>query len=295
MCADYDLIVVGLGVMGLSTVYQHLRSSSSSSVLGLEQFDALHDRGSSHGESRLTRQAYAEGLAYVPLMLDAHREWDLLSQKAGQQLIHRSGVVYVAHDPNSEVVRGALEVCAVLCCVLVLVVSIHQLYLQAAKTFNLPGVRVLKDAARELGTLLPGMKGEEGEVALWEPGAGWLAADQIRDSLRRLSLQMGAELRFNTRVAKWRRDGDGSIVVELESGAIVRGKAIVITAGPWTQRLVNGLNLHPRRAVLSWFEVLPEFEEERRKGPGFMLERKGQTFIYGFPAIQQPDGKYLLK
>lgn len=272
---SYDLIVIGLGVMGLSTVYQAKRANPSLRVLGLEQFDLLHDKGSSHGESRLTRQAYSEGLQYVPLMLDAHKEWDALGVAAGKTLLHRSGVVYVSADQHSEVVRGAML---------------------AADRFKLPGVKVLKDAERELGALLPGMRGEKGEVALWEPGAGWLAADDIRESLHRLSLALGVEMQFNTRATSWRREAaSGRVTVELAGGGTVHGRALVVTAGPWTQRLVPGLQLHPRRAVLSWFEVLPEFEEERRKGPGFMLERKGQVFIYGFPAIRQPDGKYLLK
>jgi sarcosine oxidase len=273
--ASYDLIVVGLGVMGLSTVYQAKRANPSWRIVGVERFDLLHDKGSSHGESRLTRQAYSEGLAYVPLMLDAHVEWDNLGKAAEQQLLNRSGVVYVSSDPKSEVVRGALL---------------------AAEKFSLPGVQVLEDAHRELGALRPGMKGEKGEIVLWEPQAGWLAADKIRESLHRLSREMGVEMRFSTRVSKWRRSPvDGIVSVELESGEEVRGRALVVTAGCWTQQLVQGLELHPRRAVLSWFEVLPEYEEERAKGPGFMLERKGHVFIYGFPAIRGAGGKLLLK
>jgi sarcosine oxidase len=123
--STFDLIVIGLGVMGLSTVYQALRANPSLRVLGLEQFEELHDKGSSHGEvsfvglfallhadeanvlqSRLTRQAYSEGLAYVPLILDAHREWDALGAAANTQLLHRSGVVYISSDKNSEVGEG---------------------------------------------------------------------------------------------------------------------------------------------------------------------------------------------
>ena len=59
MEAPHDLVVVGLGVMGLATAYQALRANPALRVLGLEQHELLHDKGSSHGESRLTRQAYS--------------------------------------------------------------------------------------------------------------------------------------------------------------------------------------------------------------------------------------------
>src|SRR2546423_653610 len=51
----FDVIVVGLGAMGSAAVY-HL--SKQTKVLGLDAFIPAHDKGSSHGESRIIRQAY---------------------------------------------------------------------------------------------------------------------------------------------------------------------------------------------------------------------------------------------
>lgn len=271
---EYDLIVVGLGVMGLSTVYQAQRATRGLRVVGLEQFGLLHDRGSSHGESRLTRQAYSEGVMYVPMMLDAHREWDLLSHKAGRPLLHRSGVVYVSCDEQSEVIQGALA---------------------SAKAYNLPGVELL-DAQQALGgPRFPGMRGEAGEVALWEAGAGWLEADAIRETLYRVAVEQGAELRFDTPVVDWQALGDGRVCVTLRGGERVFGRSLVLTAGAWTQRFVPGLTLRPHRAVLSWFEVEPASVQERARGPGFMLERRDHVFIYGFPAVKDAEGRWLVK
>jgi monomeric sarcosine oxidase len=270
--APFDLVIVGLGVMGLATAYQAVRANPALRVLGLEQFDLMHDRGSSHGESRLTRQAYSEGLAYVPLMLDAHREWDELGRAAGEQLLHRSGVLYVSSDAEGEVIRGAKR---------------------SADTFSLPGVSVLSGA--QVRAQFPGTLAADGEVALHEAGGGWLAADKIRSALHRLSVERGAVFRFNTAVGGWRALPDGTVAVSVAEGRQeVVGKSLVLTAGAWTQRFVPGLELHPRRAVLSWFEVEEAFVEERRRGPGFMMERAGHEFIYGFPASQH-DGRWLLK
>ena len=61
-----DVIVFGLGAMGSAALWQLAKRGHK--VLGLEQFDLGHDRGSSHGESRLVRRAYFEHPAYVPLL-----------------------------------------------------------------------------------------------------------------------------------------------------------------------------------------------------------------------------------
>ena len=64
--SGYDVIVVGVGAMGSSACY-HL-AKRGARVLGLEQFDIPHARGSSHGQSRMIRMAYYEHPDYVPLL-----------------------------------------------------------------------------------------------------------------------------------------------------------------------------------------------------------------------------------
>src|SRR5258708_17966126 len=76
----FDVIVVGLGAMGSATAY-HL-SKQHTKVLGLEAFIPAHDKGSSHGESRIIRQAYFEDPAYVPLVLRAYELWDELQNRS---------------------------------------------------------------------------------------------------------------------------------------------------------------------------------------------------------------------
>ena len=62
----FDVIVLGLGAMGSSTVYQlALRGQK---VLGIDQFTPPHAFGSSHGKSRIIREAYFENPLYVPLV-----------------------------------------------------------------------------------------------------------------------------------------------------------------------------------------------------------------------------------
>src|SRR5437764_12203676 len=72
----YDAIVLGVGGMGSATVFELARRGLR--VLGLEQFDIPHDRGSSHGVNRIIRLAYSEHPAYVPLLRRAYERWRAL-------------------------------------------------------------------------------------------------------------------------------------------------------------------------------------------------------------------------
>ncbi|MDQ1691664.1 MAG: hypothetical protein QOD87_1772, partial [Pseudonocardiales bacterium] len=78
---SYDVIVVGLGAMGSSAAYQLARRGQR--VLGIEQFTPAHELGSSHGSTRIVRQAYFEKPDYVPLLQRSYELWDELSAAFG--------------------------------------------------------------------------------------------------------------------------------------------------------------------------------------------------------------------
>src|SRR5213082_3534373 len=106
MSERYDVIVAGVGAMGSATCYQ--LASRGVRVLGLEQFGIPHDRGSSHGYSRLIRMAYYEHADYVPLLRRAYALWRQLEADAGETLLHQTGVLYLGR-PDGEVMRGSLR------------------------------------------------------------------------------------------------------------------------------------------------------------------------------------------
>ena len=84
-----DVIVLGLGGMG-SAAAAHL-AARGVRVLGLEQFTPAHALGSSHGDSRIIRQAYFEDPAYVPLLLRAYELWHELEADSGADLMTLTG------------------------------------------------------------------------------------------------------------------------------------------------------------------------------------------------------------
>src|SRR5215831_1259157 len=101
----YDTIVVGLGGMGSAAAFHVARRGRR--VVGLEQFTLAHDRGSSHGRSRVTRQAYFENPAYVPLLRRANELWTQLQHDSGRRLIEVTGGLMLG-PPVGGLIKGTL-------------------------------------------------------------------------------------------------------------------------------------------------------------------------------------------
>ena len=86
-----DVVVLGVGAMGSAALYHLARRGVR--ALGIERFTLGHDRGSSHGQTRVIRRAYFEHPDYVPLLNRAYQLWDELSQEAGEVLFPRTGLL----------------------------------------------------------------------------------------------------------------------------------------------------------------------------------------------------------
>src|SRR3954451_9039590 len=75
--------------MGSATAYHLARGGSR--VVGFDTFHPPHDRGSSHGLTRIIREAYFEHPAYVPLVQRAYELWGELQQRTGRTLLRQTG------------------------------------------------------------------------------------------------------------------------------------------------------------------------------------------------------------
>src|SRR6266498_4369530 len=91
--------------MGSAAAYHLARRGLS--VVGFEQFACAHDLGSSHGDSRIIREAYFEHPAYVPLVRRAYDLWEETEALAGRELLTVCGGVMIG-APDGEVVSGTL-------------------------------------------------------------------------------------------------------------------------------------------------------------------------------------------
>jgi sarcosine oxidase len=104
--ADFDVIVIGIGAMGAAACWQLARRGVR--VLGLEQFDIPHTRGSSHGYSRVTRTAYYEHPDYVPLLKRSHELWRELEAESGETILHMVGGLYLG-PREGPLIAGSLR------------------------------------------------------------------------------------------------------------------------------------------------------------------------------------------
>ena len=260
----YDVIVLGLGAMG-SAAAQHL-AERGKRVLGIEQFTSPHDKGSSHGGSRMIRQAYFESPEYIPLVLRAYELWRRLEKDAGTRLLHITGGLNIGSGDGQLVKRTI-----------------------AASTQHSIPFAVLE--GRAITARFPEVFPLAGDVAVHETNAGYLYPEEcIRAQLAR-ALHAGAELKFEESVLAWSSERD-DVEVRTAKGTYRAGR-LVITAGPWANQALDGIiPLRVTRQVMAWIQpktgVMPFLPD---RFPVFLLEDPGAgAHGYGFPAIDGPEG-----
>lgn len=265
MSQVFDVIVVGLGGMGSAAAY-HL-AARGSRVLGLERFSPPHDRGSSHGRSRVIRQAYFEGAAYVPLLLRAYELWERIERDAGVRILTVTGGLMVG-SRDGRVVEGSIR---------------------SARAHGL--AHEILDAS-EIRRRFPPLTPAPGDIALYENRAGFVDPEEsIRAHLGRAAA-LGATFRFEEEVLSWEALSDDGVVVRATSGVFEAGR-LVLAPGPWAPRLLAdlGLPLAVERQVLYWFEPTQPIDAFRPdRFPIYIWETEPGREFYGFPAQQGPPG-----
>src|SRR5690348_787025 len=85
----------------------HQLAARGARVLGLEQYTAAHDRGSSHGGSRMIRFTLYRELAYVQLLQRAYELWRQLERDAGADVLAITGGLALGRSNHSVVDGGA--------------------------------------------------------------------------------------------------------------------------------------------------------------------------------------------
>lgn len=265
MKGTWDVIVIGLGGMGGAAAYQ--LAVRGQRVLGLERFGAAHRRGSSHGGSRITRQSYFEDPAYVPLLLRSYELFQKLERDSGREITTLCGGVMVGR-PDSRTVAGSLR---------------------SARRWGLPHeVLEAKEVRRRWPTLAPG----EDEVALYEERAGLVRPEATVMAHLGLAQQAGAELRFEEPVVRWEALAGGGVRVHTGDGVYTAGH-LVVCPGAWAPELLAdvGVEFTIERQIMYWFHPrggTAPFGPERH--PIYIWEDADGTQVYGFPAIEGPQG-----
>lgn len=252
----YDHIVIGVGSMGSAACYYLARNGSR--VLGLEQFSIAHDKGSHGGESRIIRKAYFEHPDYIPLLIRAYENWDHISALSGKTLIHRTGLFYAGPAGNellNQVKRSA---------------EMYDIKLEhrSFRLFELPG----------------------NYECFFEPDAGYVEPENTIRAYVQAARSLGADVRQHVKVNSWSvdEDSDHPVLVHTDDGLFACRK-LVITAGPWSAKLIPGIEhrLKVTLQVLAWMQPR---EPERFQAPEFpcwmITDGRGPGVYYGFPVLE---------
>jgi len=255
---SFDVIVLGVGGMGSAACFELARHGRR--VLGLEQFPLVHDRGSSHGHTRIIRTAYAEGPAYVPLVRRAFERWYELEQLTGRHLLTECACLNVG-PPDSEHVEGVRA-------------SVREHALAAEEL-----------TGGEINRRFPAFRFPADYSGVLEQAAGFLYVEECVRAHIDAAVSLGAEIHAEEPVREWKVVGDG-VEVATDKGTY-RAAKLVVTAGAWATKLLAdiGVPLHVMRQTLLWFAPASRSEEFRRdRFPIFIADVPGGPF-YGLPAI----------
>ena len=260
---EFDCIVIGVGGMGSSTLYNLAKRGRR--VLGLEQFDIPHAEGSSHGVNRIIRLAYYEHPSYVPLLRRAYELWSEIESVTGEQLLYKTGSIDTAPSGH-EVFEGSLESCL-----------LH----------DIPH-RVLNHA--QINEEFPGYQLPPGHMGLLQGDGGFVLSERSIVAYANAAMSTGAEIHAREVVSGWEPD-QGGVRVFTDRGEYT-AERLVITAGAWTSGMVPILDdlAVPERQVLAWLqpidgslytpEVFPVFNAYFDEGR-----------YYGFPVYGIPGFK----
>jgi sarcosine oxidase len=255
----FDCIVLGTGGVGSAALYHLARRGAW--VLGIDRFEPGHDRGSSHGDTRIIRQAYFEHSDYVPLLLRAYELWEELSRLSGLQLYREVGLLQVG-PPGGVVVPGVVG---------------------AARRHDLP---VEELTAAEAEARFPGFRVPHGLAAVFERRAGFLRVEECVRTHLEEAVRLGARLSTGETIRGWRREGSGFVVQT--DRAEHRSGRLIVTSGAWARDLLGdlGLRLQVRRKPLLWYRTESPAYRADRGAPCFLHETPAGIF-YGFPEIDR--------
>lgn len=263
----HDVIVVGLGAMGAATVYQLAKRGVD--VVGIDRHAPPHNFGSTHGGTRITREAIGEGAHYVPLARRSHEIWRAIEGETGANLFTANGALMLA-GPASRATTH--------------VEGFFDNTIAAARAHNI--AHELLDAAH-IRARFPQFRVRDDETAYFEPGAGFVRPEVAVAVQLALAQKYGAKLHTNEIVTEVLQDAD-RVAVTTDKG-VYEARNAVLAAGAWTpQFLPAGIAEQFRiyRQVQFWFAPDEPAQFTPENFPIFIWNPPDRDQpIYGFPDV----------
>ncbi len=251
--AHFDVVVCGLGAMGSAALYHLARRGVR--VLGLDRFVPGHDRGSSHGLTRIIRLGYFEHPSYVPLVRRAYALWQDLEAATGRPLLHVTGIAEIG-PPDGALVCGTLA------------------------SAGRHALRHDVLTARELTNRIPAFRVPPDYVGVVQPDGGFVEVEPAIAAFTTLAVAAGGQIRTGEIVRGIEPRG-GSVIINTDTGLIEAG-TVIVAAGAWTTSLMPALPLRATRQVTGWFEPADAELTAPGRLPVFLIESR-HGIHYGIP------------
>ncbi len=253
----HDVAIIGLGAMGSAAAFELARRGVD--VVGFDRFTPPHTMGSSHGDSRIIREAYFEHRVYVPMVQRAFELWHELERLTGTPLLSPTGGLMIG-APDSVLIEGARH------------------------SALLHGLAHEMLSSAEIHARFPALHPESGMVGVWEPRAGVLAPEACVAAQLDQALRRGAVLRFDEPVDRWQAEGGAVSVFTAQRRC--RARQLIISAGAWVASLLPDMRLpfQVERQVLHWLAPAAHADAfGADRCPVHLWQIDGHRFFYGLP------------
>lgn len=262
----FDCAVVGLGAAGAATL--RALAHRGLNAIGIDRYDPPHTRGSSHGETRITRLSLGEGAAYVPLAQRSHAIWRALEAQTRTELFDQRGLLLIGRSGMR--LHGQAD------------------FLGTARAALIAAGAAFEELdAATTRRRFPAFAPAADEHAILEPGGGLLYPERCVAALLADAARNGATIRPNTTLRALTPRAD-AVTLETDAAPIA-ARQVVLACGPWIAPLAPELApltaIHPQ--YLHWFEARPEALADLAAAPVFIWTHGTgeEDSFYGFPAL----------
>ncbi|KAE9552569.1 hypothetical protein FO519_004226 [Halicephalobus sp. NKZ332] len=259
MQPEYDVIVVGAGIIGSSTAYQAAKAGRS--VLLLEQFSLNNNLNSSHGGSRIFRFAHEEPV-YMPLAKDALNSWRQLEKESNTELLRQCGLLWAGS---------------------------HELVQKRASNMKRNGVECSVLRGKKINEKFRHVNFGEEWSALFDPNGGVLFADKCVLAAQKMAHKYGAEIHDHEKVL--RIDSDEIVHVYTDKSHYTSRK-IIVTVGPWLEKVLPNLGISARAQLMgvNYYKIKSNHDlfKTEKGSPMLLIGDHIDPPVYSLPDVDIP-------
>ena len=274
MINKFDVIVLGLGAAGSAAIYQVAKRGRR--VLGIDRFSPPHKYGSSHGESRIIRQAIGEGEQYVPLVLRSYELWREIENQVGKELLTITGGITLESQNSEAALHGRR--------------NFLDEAISCAKKFNFR-YEILE--TKEIQRRYPQFSVTNAR-GYFERDSGFLRPELCIAAQLQLAKVNGAIVHTGEKVTSIAPQGNSGVRVQTDR-SVYTAESLIVSAGAWISEFLPAAYrefFKVYRQVMYWFDIKEEVRATFLPGrfPIFIwICGTGSEFgFYGFPTL---DGK----